>query len=54
VSFFETRELLDWRGYDDASDRPIYRFAGPALDSKESVFDLTSRWRMQLGLRYGF
>jgi Carboxypeptidase regulatory-like domain len=54
VSFFETRELLDYRGYDAANDRPIYRWAGPAIDAKQSVFDLTSRWRMQLGLRYAF
>ena len=54
VTFNQTRELLDFRGFDAVNNRPIYRFAGPSIDSKASVSDLRSRWRAQFGLRYDF
>ncbi len=63
ISFFETRDVIELRGYDAINDRGIYRYRGPSIlgetpeDAKrnlESVSDLSSRWRMQLGLRWDF
>lgn len=69
ISFFETRTLLQDRGFDAANDRPIYSYAGPRLsdldgdgtisrdevrDQLKSISDVTSRWRIQLGIRYDF
>ncbi len=57
VSFNETRNALQLRGYDAANDRGIYRYRGPSIEDgkpQRSINDLASRWRAQIGLRYDF
>lgn len=69
ISFFETRNLLQIRGFDAANNRPIYSYQGPTLtdrngdgtvdrdevrDALKSIADVSSRWRFQLGVRYDF
>ena len=46
--------VLSWFSELIANDRPILSYRGPALDFKESVSALASRWRAKIGLRYAF
>jgi hypothetical protein len=43
--------LLQLAGWDAVNDRGVYRFVPPPRDV---VDEATSRWRFQLGVRYGF
>ena len=52
---FETGpSFLKAVGYDNANRRPIYQFVRPAAVEQTIYNPTTSRWRMQLGLRYTF
>ncbi|MEZ4414886.1 MAG: carboxypeptidase regulatory-like domain-containing protein [Gemmatimonadota bacterium] len=57
---FAGLDLLQLRGWDTANNRGIFRPTGRLrLDDDGnadplSVFDLSSRWQMQLGVRYAF
>ena len=43
--------LLQLMGWDSANGRGVYQFVAPPRDV---VDEASSRWRLQLGLRYGF
>jgi hypothetical protein len=48
-------EIVDWtRSFDPASGRPVYSFNKRDNNTPFDPDDLTSRWAMQLGLRYSF
>jgi hypothetical protein len=41
-------------GYDTANNRPIYTFAAPTAVVNTVYSPTLSRWRVQIGARYGF
>lgn len=54
VMGFESSSALRLVGYDAVNDRGIYRYIGPDPRRKEQYAPLSSRWRMQVALRYDF
>lgn len=50
----DTYSLVTLRGNDPATGIPVYSFTKPATNTAWSSLDLSSRWQMQLGLRYSF
>jgi len=57
---FQTIDLLELRGWDYANRRGIFRptsnvrFDADGQANPNSVFDLASRWQMNLGVRFSF
>jgi hypothetical protein len=41
-------------GTDAATGRNVYTFSAPANNTAFTVDNISSRWRMQLGVRYTF
>lgn len=52
---FPNYEIVDWtRDFDPATGRPVYSFNERDNNVPWDPDDLTSRWAMQLGVRYSF
>jgi outer membrane receptor protein involved in Fe transport len=47
-------KFLSVSGYDTTNNRPIYKFAAPAVIESPVYSPTSSRWRIQLGARYEF
>ncbi len=49
---FGALEIVDYEGTDPATGRPVYSYGGDADDTPWSESDVSSRYRIQLGIRY--
>jgi hypothetical protein len=50
----DTYTIVTYRGLDPVTGRAVYSFTKPNNNTPWSSSDLSSRWQMQLGLRYSF
>ncbi len=51
---FSTYSIVNLRGTDPATGKPVYSFGAPKNNTPFTADDLNSRWAMQLGVRYTF
>ncbi len=51
---YNTYNVVSYQGMDKATNKPVFGFRAPANNLAWNYDNLTSRWTMQLGVRYTF